>query len=191
MNKIAYVIPGFMEQTNSQEYQKIIQYFQEENITVKPIKISWKYNNMSNYIKEFMEQINHKKEDEVILFGFSFGAMITFLSAKNIKPKKIILCSLSPYFKEDLNFVKKSWKTIVGTKRINDFKQFSFREISNEIKSKTILLVGEKENKLVMKRIKEAKTKLKDSQLIIVPGASHNISNKNYLEAIKKVISLT
>jgi len=45
-----------------------------------------------------------------LIIGFSFGAMVAFIASQKIRPKKLILCSLSPYFNEDLKKLRKGWK---------------------------------------------------------------------------------
>lgn len=62
---------------------------------------------MTDYLEEYRRQLKHKENDEVYLFGFSLGAMLAFIIAKEVNAKKLILCSLSPFFKEDLKFIKK------------------------------------------------------------------------------------
>ncbi len=115
--------------------------------------------------------------------------MIAFISAIKIKPKVLFLCSLSPYFKEDLRFLKKSWKNDIGKKRIEDLKNFSFNNLVKDINSKTILIVGEKEPKELHKRVNDAYKKIKKSELIIINGAKHKISQKEYIDKLHKIIA--
>ena len=143
---------------------------------------------MTDYVNEFLGQLIHKENDEVYVFGFSFGAMIAFISAKDIKPKKIILASLSPYFKEDLPYLKKSWKKYVGQRRLRDFENFSFDKIVQNIKCDTQLLVGKKEDKLLIRRVKLASEKIPKSNLSMVSGARHNIKQTEYFKAMENII---
>lgn len=189
MNKVVYIIPGFTEKVSLKGYQQAIKYFKSRNFKVVPIKITWKHKVMSNYVNEFFCQLLHKKSDEVYLFGFSFGAMIAFISAVKLKPKMLFLCSLSPYFKEDLKFLKKPWTNRDGKKRIEDLKNFSFKELAKDINCKTILIVGEKEPQELHKRMNDAHKKIKNFELFIVNGAKHNISQKEYVDKLYQVIS--
>ncbi len=188
MKKIIYIIPGFIENTKTKSYQKIIKNFQDCNFQVIPIKISWKNKVMTDYVADFYTQLIHKNNNDVYIFGFSFGAVIAFIAASNIKPKKIILCSLSPYFREDLKYIEKSWMKIMGKNRINDFKNFSFDNLSEKINCETLLILGEKENKQVYRRTEDANKKIKKSKLFIFPGAKHNISQKEYINNLEKII---
>ncbi len=185
--KIAYIIPGSGESASYPEYKKIASFFKKRKIKPIPIKIDWNYKVMSNYVEQFLSQVKYENPDYIL--GFSFGAMIAFISSNKIKPKTMILCSLSPYFKEDLPKIKDWWKKIAGKKLIKDLDNFSFNKISKNIKSKTILLVGEKEAKICVKRSKETHKKLKNSKLIIIKDTRHKIRDKRYLDAIKEVIN--
>jgi len=144
---------------------------------------------MSNYVDEFLAQLAHKESDDVYIFGFSFGAMIACISAIKIKPKMLFLCSLSPYFKEDLKLLKTSWKNGIGRKRMEDLKNFSFQELSKNINSKTLLIIGEKEPSEISKRTNSAHKRVKNSELFIVKNAKHNISQKEYINKLQEIIS--
>jgi esterase/lipase len=189
MKKAVYIIPGFGENTNQTSYQKIIKFFKARNFHAIPVKISWKHRTMSDYVEECLKQVQINKKEDISLLGFSFGAMIAFIASPKIKPKMLILCSLSPYFKEDIKFLKKSWKRNESKKRLKNMKNFSFESIAKKIKSGTLLIAGSKEHKIVLKRIENAHRKIKNSDLIIIQNARHNISQKEYLDSLQKIIS--
>lgn len=191
MEKVAYIIPGFTHSTNAKEYKDVAKIFESREIKTVPIKIHWKYRTMTDYLDEFLSQLKHDQNDEIYLFGFSFGAMIALITAVKIKPRVLILASLSPYFKEDLPKMKTLWKINIGKKRIVDFKNYSFSEIAKKINCQTILLAGEKECQKYERlkyRVKDTHKKIKKNGLIIIPNAKHDIGQKEYLEVIKNVI---
>ena len=103
----------------------------------------------------------------------------------------LFLCSLSPYFKEDLKSLKKSWRNSVGKKRLEDLKNFSFQKLAKDITCKTFLIAGEKEPKELHKRVNDAHKKIKNSELFIVDGAKHEISQKEYIDKLYEVVSKT
>jgi esterase/lipase len=189
MNKIVYIIPGFHGSANMVQYKRVIAEFKKRGFKTRPIKITWDRRVMSDYIAEFLKQIHHNKNDEVYIFGFSLGAMIAFITAKQVKPKVLILGSLSPFFKEDLRFVKKSWKNYLGKNRLKDFEKFSFEKIAKQNKKyKAYLLVGEKEDKILLRKAKKTYQVLNDSEMIIVKNARHNIKDFKYLQEISRVV---
>jgi len=187
MKKVAYIIPGFGESIKEKPYSQISSFFIKNGINPILIKINWKYRVMSNYIKQFKKQAKIKNPNYI--FGFSFGAIIALICANEIKPKKLILCSLSPYFKEDLLKLKPSWIKLSGKRQLEDLKNYSFNKISKKIKSKTILIYGDKEGKETKIKSREANQKIKNSELIVISNARHDISQKIYLDKIKEVIS--
>lgn len=187
-NSIIYIIPDFWANANSKNYQQLINAFESNNFKVVPITITWKYRVMTDYINEFFGQLIHKENDYVWIFGFSFGAMIAFISAVSINPQVLYLCSLSPYFKEDLNTMKKSWKNGIWKKRLEDFKNYSYQKIVNNINCKTFLIAGEKEHKELLKRVKLSHKDIINSELYFVRWSNHNIFHKEYMAIINKVI---
>jgi|SRR3989338_1054890 len=193
MEKIVYIIPGYGETPSMAAYKKISGFFRRKKIEPISVEILWKNRVMTNYVEQFIDKYNmrnNKKRgnDEVYLFGFSFGAMVSFLSSIEINPKLQILCSLSPYFREDLISVKDRWKRLVGKRRIKDFGNYSFDDLTKRINCKNILVYGSEEDDICLKRAMDAEKKLKNSKLIIVKGAKHDISQKEYLERLEEII---
>ncbi len=189
MTKTVYVIPGYTESTKLIGYKKAMQFFSCQGIKPVPITITWKYRTMSDYVKQFLQQYHSPHGKDVYLFGFSFGAMIALIAAATIKPKLLLLCSLSPYFKEDLPFLKKHWKKSIGTRRIRDLKQHPFNRLAKKISCNVILVAGSKESKQIWRRARDANKKLRKSKLITASGAKHKLSQKEYLDTVRQIIS--
>ncbi len=189
MAKVAYIIPGLGETIRSKGYAQISKSFKSNGYIVIPIKISWKYKTMTDYIEEFLTQQKHAPDDDVTIFGFSFGAFIAYCSAPQIKPQRLILASLSPYFKEDLKTLRRSWKAFMGKHRIADFRNYSFDRLSKQIQNCDItLLSGEFESYELIHRVTDAHKKLKNSTWITLEKTKHDISQKKYIETLKDII---
>lgn len=190
MAKIIYIIPGFGENTKLKRYHGIITFLKERGFNVVSVNITWKYKVMSDYVKEFQVQCKqHNEKDDVYLFGFSYGAMISFLASPGINPKAQFLCSLSPYFKEDLPSLKKWWKKFVGANRIKEFELLSFNDLVKQITCKTYIFAGAEEGSEVEIRAKSANKQLKNNELFMINGGKHDISQKVYFDKLKEVIS--
>lgn len=189
MKHILYIIPGWDELTSQREYQELKSHFTSKGFIVIEISITWKRRVMSQYVEEFLSQCSHSSEDRISVLGFSFGAIIAFISSQHISYTHMYLCSLSPFFKEDLNIIPKSWKTTLGKKRIENFKTISLNEIIKHLYTplNICLFYGEKELPLLIRRVKDAHKKIKHSQLISIPNCKHELSHKNYLEKIKSI----
>lgn len=191
MKKIALIIPGFGEsEENNPAYWKIAGYFRKQKISPVIARINWKRRVMSEYVAQFQEFfIRHiNAGDEVYLLGFSYGAMIAFISSVELKPKGMILCSLSPFFQEDLRTTKKWWRNLSGKRRMIDHEKFSFTKLAYGISTKTIILMGDREGPEIELRSKDANRKIKRSELVVIPGVQHKIGQPEYLEKIQETI---
>ncbi|OGY84548.1 MAG: hypothetical protein A3F54_05580 [Candidatus Kerfeldbacteria bacterium RIFCSPHIGHO2_12_FULL_48_17] len=187
----AFIIPGFGESSRTQPYRRIARAFQQQSIKPYIIDIHWPRRVMSDHIAEFMNIYETKVEPDAQTYflGFSFGAMVALLASVYTNPHTQILCSLSPFFQEDLPTTRSWWKTALGHKRIDDFQTLSLDVVAPRVTAKTFILAGDKEGQEVARTAARAHRQLSDSQLIIIPGAKHDIRQPHYLAAIKKVIS--
>ena len=188
MNKIAYIIPGFRESNKQAPYKKIAGYFNSVGIEPIPIDISWKYKTLSDYIEQFFKVYKKNDKSEVYLLGFSYGAMVSFVASTKIKPKMQIICSLSPWFKEYLPYMRRYYE-MQGKRRVEDHKNYSLEEISKKITSKTIILVGDKEIKECIRIAKDANKRIKNSELIMIKNGKHMITQKEYQDTLERLIS--
>lgn len=114
MNKVAFIVPGYSELTSEEKYQKIAGYFKEANMTPVMVDIDWKRKIMSDYVQEFLIKYQQKKAEENIFWGFSFGAMICFITSSRVKVDIQILCSLSPFFFRRYSYDKTCLDKILG-----------------------------------------------------------------------------
>lgn len=115
--------------------------------------------------------------------------MIAAIAASKVKPKKIYLCSLSPYFKEDIDtLVKKSERRTLGKRRLADFQSIYFNDVAKSIHCETVVFVGMKEPASVIKRAKEAHHKIKHAHLHKIEEATHDLLSPAYIRAIHKII---
>lgn len=191
MSKVLYLIPWFWEQIYEENYQFLIDFFQEKNLKVIPITITRKNKIMTEYVKECREQMNqHDETDIVHTLWFSFGAVISFIISSQTEIIDIqYLCSLSPWFKEDLDNIKKRWKKYMGKRRMADLKSISCDDLSKDIKCKTYILYGTEEWVSVKYRAENAHKRIKHSTLISIPWAKHDISQDVYMSQIEALLS--
>jgi pimeloyl-ACP methyl ester carboxylesterase len=185
--KTAYIIPGYKENVHGEGYAKIISLFERQNTKVVPVNIQWEYRTFSNYVSQLLAQIksNHRQP---ILLGFSFGAVVAFLSAPLVHPEKLYLCSLSPFFKEDLSMASKQSLKSLGKKRKREMEKISFHESARRVTCATTLIVGSAEEPAVILRTQEASKLIKSSTLTIADGASHCVSDPKYFNTLRNLI---
>ena len=190
MKRVVFVLPGFKHSPDRKIYKNVILAFESKGIKSIPVKINWEHRTISQINEDFLKEYNSVSAEEKYLFGFSFGAVIALITSTKVYPKAQILCSISPYFKEDLPFIFKSWKKMIGKKRMEDFKNLSISDFAPKVKTETYLLYGTKETKFIEKRAKDTFGKLRSKRhLVAVDSARHDIGNPRYLDEIKKVVS--
>jgi pimeloyl-ACP methyl ester carboxylesterase len=187
MKKI-FIIPGFKQKPTDKYFIWLKKFLHSKNFDVVIVPINWNYKTMSDYIKEFEKFYNKHKSEENYILGFSYGAVITFITAERLKPKKIFLCSLSSDFKEDVPKMSNFIKQYIGKKRILDCLTRSGKSIAKELTIPTVIFYGEKEGKQypqLKKRCEETAKISKNSKLIIVKNSPHDISHPDYMNAIR------
>lgn len=190
MAKKVFIIPGYTELPSTKGYKEIAAIFRKKGYDVTVVNITWKRRTMKDYVDQFVK-IAEKEKGEFSVLGFSFGAMVAAISAPELKPKKLFLCSLSPYFKEDMKYVLDAWEKSLGKKRFDVFRTLSFSEIAKGIHCPTYIFVGEaevKKYKSLGVRAKDAAKKIRGATLTYVPNGKHDISQEEYQKAVKSVI---
>lgn len=186
---VVFIIPGYKHSTSQKEYQQIGSFFSQQEISPVFVNIPWTRTVITENLDYFLNLFNQVKADKKYLLGFSFGGVIAFLASTKIHVDGQILCSLSPYFREDLSKLKKWWVYIIGKRRYRDFFELSADKIASEIGIPTRLLYGTQETKLVEERSREVFNALRcNKQLIEVPGAKHDLSDPEYLKTVQTVI---
>lgn len=186
--KIAFIIPGYPYSPRRKEYQTIASYFSKAGMEPVLINITWKTptpRNFNDYLKEIARQTRAYKNCTIYLLGFSFGAILALLAAKKLKPKAIILCSLSPYFTDDIEALPTRWASW-WKKHYKD--KLDFLKLTNGLNSKAFLLVGAKEHVSVRARAKTAHKQLRHSSLHTVPRVEHKLQDPLYLKAVQRII---
>lgn len=192
--KVVFIIPGFRHKIGQKAYRLLKQRLKNEGFIVAPIAVPWKGSTIADNTEFFLKKYNEKlaklkiSSKNVYFLGFSYGALIAFLAATKISVKGLVLCSLSPFFKEDLP--KTLPKNISGLeeKRFAEFAKLRVKTLTKKIKAKSVcVLYGENESKRVIKRSKSTFSSLlsKKKYLFSVQKTDHTISDKKYINAIQ------
>ena len=184
-----FIIPGFTEKPGDKQYAWMKKHFKAQGYEVKVCPIDWKYKVMSDYVEQFKAYYQKYKGNNNTVLCFSFGAMTAFITASELQPDRLVLCSLSPYFKEDLPGLPDSWWRIMGKKRKKDFQKFSAKKIAEQVKFQTTIFCGEKEGGKywqLMQRCENTNNAIAKSKLIMVKDSPHQIDFPTYQEAIKQ-----
>lgn len=186
-NKTIIIIPGFGESAKDSTYSAIKKEIKNLGYNIVFHQPKWEKNTIKKWLSDFKEFLKKFEETNPIILGFSFGAYIAIISAKDFKFSKIILCSLSPYFKDDIKNLPAIAYKILGRKRIDDFKKYN---LPKNLDIPVIFLVGDRDINIVIKRTLSAYKKYKGNKKIVtINGAGHDLNNKNYIDEIKKTLS--
>lgn len=189
--KTFFVLPGFRMQANHKMFSWLVKYLESKKYKVLKVPIKWNYNTLTNNTKEFEEFYSKYKGKENYILGFSYGAVITLLTASKLKPKKIYLCSLSPDFMEDRKHMDRQSKKYIGKRRFEDTKMRSAKKYAKELIIPSIVLYGEKEGKKypnLKRRCEETSKLARNSKVIMVKDAPHDISHPEYQRVLKALI---
>lgn len=189
--KTVLFVPGFKEGMNTRDYQSTLRAIADKNYGVKFVSINWQRTFLRDWTREL--DVVYEKHDpkNTILAGFSFGSLTAFMSATKRNPSELWLFSFSPYFSDDIPKMKKAWLASIGHRRVDDFKKLHFSDLAPLIRCKTKIFIGEIEAKkypLLKQRAITAQKLLADSKLFTVPGSDHDVTNKNYIQAIMHAI---
>lgn len=188
--KPIFIIPGFRHRPTSKTYKELAKMLKNAGYHPIVISIPWRQTTISentNYFLKKYKKINSKKK---YVLGFSLGAMIAFIASTKVNIRGLILCSLSPYFKEDLSKTDDSWTSPIMIQRYHDFSGLHCKTLAKQIKAKQILMLyGAREEKLLIKRVTNAFSQISSTNkyLIQIKKAEHNIGDKRYLNKIHQI----
>jgi pimeloyl-ACP methyl ester carboxylesterase len=184
--KTIFIIPGFKHKPTQAVYRGLAKMLKKEGYSPIPVTIPWKQKTISENVEYFLKIYKKTRRKEKYILGFSYGAMIAFLAATKIPTEGLILCSLSPYFREDIT--KKHVRiSDLTPERYEDFLKLPCSILAKKVKTKHLLMLyGDKESKLLIKRVTQAfaHMQVKEKHLLPIRKTDHNIADKRYLHTI-------
>lgn len=177
-----YIIPGFRESTDEKPYQKIAKVAQNKGYRVIFHNPQWTRRTIKDWLDELDGVIKKHGANDSMILGFSMGAYIAVLSAQRNSFTKLILCSLSPYFKEDLAKLPLLAHQTLGKRRVDAYAKFT---VPRNIQTPVVFVVGNQDLPILINRVKDlCKHWLGDKKIVVLAGVTHDINNQKYLEAI-------
>lgn len=185
--KTIFIIPGFKQRPTHKAYKEIAKVLKSRGHNPILVAIPWKQTTISENIAYFLKEYKKIKTREKYILGFSFGAMIAFIAATKVSTAGLILCSLSPYFKEDVTKSKKILVSALAIQRHEDFSQFHSETLAKKIKAKQILMLyGALEDRVLIRRVTQTYNHIVSTQKYLFPiqQTEHNITDRRYLQTI-------
>ncbi|MBI5123053.1 hypothetical protein HZA75_04310 [Candidatus Roizmanbacteria bacterium] len=191
LKKTVFILPGYRQTPKQKAYQAIAAILKNEGYDPILVTVPWKESTISENTELFLQKFKKIQRKKKYILGFSFGAMIAFLAATKVDVEGLILCSLSPYFKEDLPKVKKNLLSPIQKERYEDFSSLHCATLAKQIKAKQVLMVyGSKEARPLKKRVTTAFTQIAKKQKYLLPvkHVDHTINDKRYLSTIHQIV---
>lgn len=186
MKVTLFIIPGFKEKISDKQYIALRKSLSNKTYKVILVPIVWNHRFMTDWIDQFLSFYKKNCGEKNIVLGFSYGAMIALLTAKTLRPTRLFLCSLSPYFSEDLRYIPEQWKFFIGKRRTEDFRRYSMKEAVRGLHVETKVFIGsvEQEKFVHLKRRCVAAAGALAATLVVIPDVSHNIGDERYRNAL-------
>ncbi|HEX4799125.1 MAG TPA: hypothetical protein VFV22_01165 [Candidatus Paceibacterota bacterium] len=184
--KKLFIIPGFKQQATEKSYAWLREVAAKSNYVAIPVPITWNRHTISQNTHEFVAfYLKHKGERNQIL-GFSYGAVIAFLSAPTTNPNHLHLCSLSPDFEEDREKMPLDIQHYIGKRRYSDILTRNAKDIAKKITTPTTIYYGSTEATLFPQLRNRSKETAKDlrAKLVEIEGAPHQINHPEYKKAV-------
>ena len=180
MKKTVFIVPGYKHQPTNRAYVKIAKMLKDQGYLPVPISIPWKQTTISENTDYFLRKFRKKtKVGKKYILGFSYGAVIAFLASTKVRTAGLILCSLSPYFKEDLLKTRNP--------RFEDYINLNCSTLAKNLKAEKILMLyGEKEDRLLKNRVIDTFSEISNPNKYLIPirNTEHNIGDSRYLNKI-------
>lgn len=160
MKKILYIIPGWEDTCELENYLSLAKVAKNKGFEVVCINIDWK-EALSGQIFEVAENS--------IIFGFSLGAIFAWLVAQKYPCEHLILASMTPHYSFTDPEIKTALIDLCGASFVDDIcKNIT---PSNMAKKQTIVY-GDKEG---------------EPADILVKNTDHEL-NENYIKAIEQLL---
>jgi len=188
MKKTFFIVPGFYGEPTDNNFKWLSRFLKQKGFDVKIVPIKWRYLTMLEYSKQFVNYYKKHTSGKNYVLGFSYGAVIAFLTANELRPRKIFLCSLSPDFKEDLRAMKPWMRKYVGKKRIENIKTRSGVKIAKSLNIPSVIFYGEIEARQFPQlkiRCEQTGKLAAKSKVVVVKDAPHKIDHINYIASIQ------
>ena len=190
--KIVFIIPGFRHKVSQKGYVSIRKRLVGDGYRVVSVAIPWRESTITDNAEYFLKKYEtmlqkFDKTTDVYFLGFSYGALIAFLASTKLSVKGLILCSLSPYFKEDLPKRLPKNVSLLQEKRYEAFASLPAEQLAKKIKAKHVMMLyGEKESIRLIERTKLAFHAIASPKkyLFTIGNTDHDIADKKYISAI-------
>ena len=171
--KKLYILTGWGERLMDKNYQALISAVRNryEVIPLKIVTRNPKFCLGVKPLRDILNSLEKQIKEPHTIIGFSDGALLAYLIAPRVKPKRLILCSLPPMIGKDLTDHK-----FLTNEQISELSAMGYP------KYPATIFYGSKE----IEKLKKVSKKLGG---IEIPNAVHKLE-REYLDVVtKKILS--
>lgn len=186
--RVAFLLPGFGEQFSYPGYVAATAALERAGWRVVRHSPRWGRRTIENWLADFLAFYRREASSaaQVAGVGFSFGALILYLASAEVPFDRLWLCSVSPYFSEDLPKLPALAGRILGVRRMRAFTKI--RPPRAPKVGKAAVLAGETELPLCVARSRKAARHL-SATLSLVADTDHCLHLPSYAAALQKAIA--
>jgi hypothetical protein len=178
-----FVIPGFGESMRDPAYRELARQARRAGLRVIGVDVHWDRTTFSDWVEESLRKAGSL--DNAIILGFSFGAMVALEIARQNRVSKIIACSPSPFYQEDIPQIRANVQ-FLGVRRLREFAELRFPET---LRSRVVFMMGESDWDYAILALKRRYRECRGrKKLVLIPGVGHDIGDRSYLAAIMREI---
>lgn len=192
MSRTVLFVPGFQENESSRDYNSLLDIFRDAGFSVEFVPINWRRSTQDDWVSQLEEVYQRHQPKDVVLAGFSFGAVTALMAAGRRCPSELWLFSLSPLFAEDIDHIKPWEQKELGRHRIDVAGKTIFNLLAKKVVCPVKLFAGSTELSRwpeMRFRFDEARKYFPDIESISVNGVGHHPEAREYRKAIKGSIS--
>lgn len=184
MKKTLLVIPGFGESTKEEQYKKLISLAKKDFDKIIEVNPVWNHRTVTHWYQDVLKSLSGVNPENITAVGFSLGAYILILLSEHMNFNKTLLCSLSPFFKEQLSKMPEGAQDFFGKRRVKDFHKHHLPKKTQS--SQTIFLFGTEDWVYAINQ-SEILAKVFKSEFVRIPGTGHELTDDYIEEIIKKI----
>ncbi|HSW66356.1 MAG TPA: alpha/beta hydrolase [Bacillota bacterium] len=182
--KTVLFVPGFMEDYASRDYETLLAGIGAKGYRTQFVPIAWRRTVIDDWVQELHEVYRTHNPKQTVLAGFSFGAMVALMAASQRQPAALWLCSLSPFFAEDMPDLKVTWLHDIGERRAARFRKLPFSAIVPKVDCPILLVGGANEVSRVAERRNQAATAWPHAVACVAPDCAHDVTNAHYRQTL-------
>lgn len=170
----------------------LVSWLKDRDFHVIGVPVKWERRTLTQQAASFADFFNERKGEENFVLGFSLGASITLMTARQLRPRRIALCSLGPDYKEDQATTIPAHVRFMGKRRFEDMATRSADDLARGLTMPCAVIFGAAEAAqfpALSVRGNAAVKWAENATLHIAPNAPHQFDFPTYVETVKHALA--